>query len=112
MSFIAPLPAVASGFLLVDPRDPRYESLMSFRDRFAKILHAGVAVVESSGEQAGIDTVKMTVRSIGTVLLKYGLEAKTTEIAHKGYSYLEKQGRSWAKQKTLPRYVWARRGDL
>ncbi len=72
---------------MTDPEAPRYKSYMAIRARWFQILHRAVAVLKVE-EETSIDAVKITVRSIGTLMLSYGMQSKSYDREWKAYHYL------------------------
>lgn len=107
----APLP-FKNGTPLHDPESDNYKQLMAHRARFGQILHKAVDVFRRDDTDSSIDSIRLTVRSIGILIGKYGVEAKSYSNMWKGHSYLEKQVRSWKAQKSLPRSLWIRKMEI
>ena len=86
--------------------------MLAHRARFGQILHKAVGVFRSDDGDSSIDSIRLTVRSIGVLIEKYGVGPKSYANMWKGHVYLEKQVRSWKAQKSLPRSLWIRRMEI
>lgn len=57
--FIDLIPSCNAGICLTDPSDPRYQYVISLRDRIGEGLHQAVICLKDSGAEDAIDCVKM-----------------------------------------------------
>lgn len=105
------LPMVVAGYSLNDPTDPRHKKYTSFRDRFQVFLHSAVAHLRDSQED-NVESVKMTIRSIRTVMTEFGCEKSKYETAKKTYLYGRDMLRTAYDKKSFPRYILIRRAQL
>lgn len=104
--------AYQAGCVLADPQSIEYQQYSAYRERFGRVLHKAVSVFETDVGDSSIDSVRLTVRSIGTLIARYGVDQKTYANLWKGHMYLEKQARCWPRQKEYPRYIWVRRMEI
>jgi proteasome activator subunit 4 len=107
----APAP-YKSGTPLNDPNSDIYKQMLAYRARFGNILHKAIAIFRNDDEDSSIDAMRLTVRSIGTLMSRYGVEQKSYANMWKGHVHVEKQVRSWKAQKSLPRSIWIRRMEI
>jgi proteasome activator subunit 4 len=65
---------VEAGFILTDPRDPRYQQALQHRVRFGNVVHlAAVALRQIQGGEDHLDAVVAVVKAIDTYFLDYGM---------------------------------------
>ena len=76
-----------AGFTLTDPADPRYQTALAYKKRFAEILHrAALLFLSHSGTQDHADPLFALVRGIDVCLLEYGLSMTSYNALHKNFS--------------------------
>ena len=77
---------VNCGFTLTDPQDPRYQKVLSYRERFGQvILRAASLLRQNTGGEDHLDAVITVTRSIDTYLLGYGASRGDYEQHQKAY---------------------------
>lgn len=79
---------VQAGFTLTDPRDPRYQFILSARRRFGEVSQrASSALRENTGGEDHTDAVISVTRAIDTYLLGYGLSRSDFYSIQKNYTH-------------------------
>lgn len=80
-------PSFKSGLLLTKPDDPRFQNVMSFRSTAGETLHRAAVLMRGAGESDNsVDTVKLLVTTIGTLLTAYGIRSKQFSNAQAAYT--------------------------
>ncbi|OBZ79732.1 Proteasome activator complex subunit 4A [Grifola frondosa] len=104
---------VRAGFVLDDPRDPRYQRAMAHRTRFGKVLHHAANVLrrESEGEDH-IDAVIGVSRAIDVYLLEYAMIRSSFDTLTKSYRQSRDSNRIWPRQKENSRVVFMKRTQV
>jgi proteasome activator subunit 4 len=66
-----------SGLLLTKGDDPRYEHILAIRQRMGEVLHRAASAMRNAGESDNsVETVRLLVSTIGTLLTAYGIRSK------------------------------------
>lgn len=76
-----------SGLLLTKDDDPRYEHILSIRRRMGEALHRAASAMRNAGESDNsVESVRLLVSTIGTLLTAYGIRSKQFSNAQNAYS--------------------------
>lgn len=94
-----------AGFLLTDPKDPRYQRVMHFRERAAQMLHKASVMMRTAGDDNSVDSVKLLVATIGSYLFSYGMRHKKFQSATSAYENLQASKRLYEGQRKAHRSV-------
>jgi proteasome activator subunit 4 len=103
---------VKAGFTLTDPSDPRYQSVVAHRARFADFLHRASVSLQQSGGEDHIDAVMSVTKGIDVYLLEYGMSRGSYQALKKNHNTVKDLSRMWATQKEFPRPLWVERAQL
>lgn len=78
---------VKAGFVLDDPADPRYQTVLAHRTRFGKVIHrAAVALGQKVEGEDHIDAVLSVSKAIDVYLLEYAMTRSTFDGLQKAYT--------------------------
>ena len=76
-----------SGLLLTRDDDPRYEHVLPIPQRMGEALHRAASAMRDAGESDNsVETVRLLVSTIGTLLTAYGIRSKQFSNAQNAYS--------------------------
>ncbi|KAF4572630.1 hypothetical protein EYR36_007140 [Pleurotus pulmonarius] len=102
-----------AGFVLTDPKDPRYQHVSALRGRFATIIKKASSTLRQRTEgEDHTDAVIGVVKAIDSYLLDYGLNRGTYESLSTSYSQARDLHRTWPKQKENSRLVFVKRAQV
>ncbi|KAF9535499.1 hypothetical protein CPB83DRAFT_841859 [Crepidotus variabilis] len=103
---------VAAGFTLTDPKDPRYQKVLTWRQEFSEvILDAGRALRSITAGEDHTDAVIGVTRAIDTYLLTYAVSRSDFDSLQKNYAQARDLNRSWTRQKDNSRLVYLKRAQ-
>ncbi|KZS93077.1 ARM repeat-containing protein [Sistotremastrum niveocremeum HHB9708] len=102
---------VNAGFILSDPKDPRYQTILAHRTRFGEFLHASAVALRQSATEDHIDAVIQVCRGIDMYLLEYATSRSSYGTISKTYQTARDGNRLWTKQKESPRIVFVKRAQ-
>ncbi|KAF9452549.1 hypothetical protein P691DRAFT_696832 [Macrolepiota fuliginosa MF-IS2] len=104
---------VQAGFTLTDPKDPRYQHIVTARRRFGQVSQrASSTLRKNTGGEDHIDAVISVTRAMDTYLLGYGLSRSDFDSIQKNYAHARDGGRTWLRQKELSRLVFVKRARV
>lgn len=104
---------VEAGFILTDPRDPRYQQALQHRVRFGNVVHlAAVALRQIQGGEDHLDAVVAVVKAIDTYFLDYGMSRQDFITLQKNFAQSREVNRVSARQKENSRVTWVKRAQV
>lgn len=69
-----------AGFVLSDPRDPRYQKVVAARERFGSVVYRAASTLrQNTGDEAHVDAILGVVAAIDVYLLDYGMSLSGLE---------------------------------
>lgn len=109
-------PRPKTSFVLSDPKDPRYQTVIQLRNRFGTLLHrAFVALTQEPADKDAADAVDASiqlVRALDIYLLEYAVSRDTLAAQKKFFTMTRDLIRTHPKQRNFPRLVWIKRATL
>ncbi|KAH7883839.1 hypothetical protein F5I97DRAFT_1969128 [Phlebopus sp. FC_14] len=103
---------VNAGMVLTDPRDPRYQQVVTLRNRFGSLVHRAATKLRQSQEEDHIDAVIVVVKAIDTFFLDYGMSRGDFSTLQKNFVQSREVNRMSTRQKDNTRIVWVKRAQL
>lgn len=78
---------VQAGIVLTDPRDPRYQRVVTLRTRFGNLIHLAARKLRQDQDEGDhIDAVIAIVKALDTFFLDYGMSRGDFTSLQKNYS--------------------------
>ncbi|GJE87739.1 proteasome-substrate-size regulator, mid region domain-containing protein [Phanerochaete sordida] len=103
---------VKAGFVLDDPADPRYQTVLAHRTRFGKVIHrAAFALGQKVEGEDHIDAVLSVSKAIDVYLLEYAMTRSTFDGLQKAYTVARDLNRIWPRQKENSRQAFIKRAQ-
>ncbi|KZT61232.1 hypothetical protein CALCODRAFT_447468 [Calocera cornea HHB12733] len=99
-------------FVLTDPKDPRYQKVVTLRAAWGELLHRASVSLLKSGSEDFTDVVTQIVRAIDGYMTEYAVQRASYDSDHKRYNASRELTRFWPRQKAFPRHIWVRRAYL
>ena len=96
-----------SGLILTEEDDPRYLQVVKFRRRAEDTLHLAASAMRNAGESDNsVETVKLLVATIGTLLTSYGIRSKQFAQAQVVYGTTMSTKRLFESQRKFQRSIF------
>jgi proteasome activator subunit 4 len=96
-----------SGLLLTKADDPQYERILAIRQRMGEALHRASNVMRDAGESDNsVETVRLLVSTIGTLLTAYGIRSKQFSNAQNAYSGMMSSKKMYEGQRKHHRSIF------
>ncbi|THH09871.1 hypothetical protein EW145_g1718 [Phellinidium pouzarii] len=103
--------SVKAGFILTDPRDPRYQTVINHRAHYGRVIHH--AAVMLRGNINGEDHIDAVIgTAIEVYLLEYGTSKSNYSALQKNYAMARDNNRMWPRQKENTRLVFLKRAQV
>ncbi|KAJ3537454.1 hypothetical protein NMY22_g5581 [Coprinellus aureogranulatus] len=104
---------VNCGFALSNPEDPRYQKVLSLRERFGHVvLRAASLLRQNVGGEDHIDALITVTRSVDTYLMGYCASRGQYETLQKSYRNSRDANKMWPRQKENIRSIAIQRANL
>jgi len=96
-----------SGLLLTKGDDPRYDHILAIRQRMGEVLHRAASAMRTAGESDNsVETVRLLVSTIGTLLTAYGIRSKQFSNAQNAYSGMMSSKKMYEGQRKHHRSIF------
>ena len=100
-------PAFKSGLLLTKNDDPRYKYILAIRERIGETLHRAASAMRDAGESDNsVETVRLLVTTIGTLLTAYGIRSKQFSNAQNAYAGMMTSKKMYESQRKHHRSIF------
>lgn len=106
-----------AGFVLTNPKDRRYKTVTSLRERFGRLLHSAFISVSQTAPPEGdaadsVDAIVQLLRGSDVWFFDYGVQ-RDTFVAHKKHFVMTRElVKTHSKQRLFPRMIWIKRATL
>lgn len=99
-------PTFKTGFPLNDPKDPRYQQVLQFRQRVGDVLVRAASVMKEAGESDNsVEAVRRLVHAIGDYLTIMGVKGKHFNATQSAYLGLVESKKLVGRQKLFHRNI-------
>ena len=100
-------PKYKSSILLQNPADPRYQQLMEIRRRIGEALTRAATAMRDAGQSDNsVESVKLLVTTMGTLLTSYGIRSKQFSAAQTALSGIMASKKLYGGQRKFHRSIY------
>ncbi|PVG02608.1 hypothetical protein CPB86DRAFT_822639 [Serendipita vermifera] len=93
---------------LTDPRDPRYGTVIGYREHLGNVLHAAAGSLRAEKTEDHTDAVSALITAVDTYLFHHGIKDETARRKRSGF---DSGRRAWVfsrRQYDMPRNYWTK----
>lgn len=105
-------PPFKSGFILCDPKDPRYQRALQYKHRFRDTLLSITGFVRSHQEQMQVDSILFILHTVASYLNGYSTDWFLDRELLSRSKMVRDYSRVYPYNKAYPRAYWVARADL